>query len=29
MRFDEESFLSCFDRIGIDPFKESVYASAA
>jgi sulfite reductase (NADPH) hemoprotein beta-component len=28
-RFDEESFLSCFDRIGIDPFKESVYASAA
>jgi len=28
-RFDEESFLGCFDRIGIDPFKESVYASAA
>ncbi len=27
-RFDEESFLGCFDRIGIEPFKESVYASA-
>jgi sulfite reductase (NADPH) hemoprotein beta-component len=27
-RFDEESFLSCFDRIGIEPFKESVYAPA-
>jgi sulfite reductase (NADPH) hemoprotein beta-component len=28
-RFEEESFLGCFNRIGIDPFKESVYAKAA
>ena len=28
-RFDAESFLGCFNRIGIDPFKESIYASAA
>ncbi len=25
-RFEEESFLSCFQRVGIDPFKEHVYA---
>lgn len=28
-RFDGESFLGCFNRIGIAPFKESVYAEAA
>ena len=28
-RFDGESFLAFFNRIGIDPFKESIYASAA
>ena len=25
-REDEESFLSCFRRIGINPFKERIYA---
>ena len=27
-RIGEESFLSCFQRIGIEPFKEQVYATA-
>ena len=29
LRLDHESFLSCFNRVGIDPFKENIYASAA
>jgi sulfite reductase (NADPH) hemoprotein beta-component len=29
LRLDHESFLSCFNRVGIDPFKETIYASAA
>ncbi|MDP6971496.1 MAG: nitrite/sulfite reductase, partial [Pseudomonadales bacterium] len=28
-RLEQESFLSCFRRIGIEPYKESVYAHAA
>jgi sulfite reductase (NADPH) hemoprotein beta-component len=27
-RFDEETFLQTYDRIGIDPFKEAVYATS-
>jgi sulfite reductase (NADPH) hemoprotein beta-component len=29
LRLDHESFLSCFNRVGIAPFKENIYASAA
>ncbi|MEL0048373.1 MAG: nitrite/sulfite reductase [Gammaproteobacteria bacterium] len=29
LRLDHESFLSCFNRVGIDTFKENIYASAA
>ena len=29
LRFESETFLSCFNRIGIQPFKESIYAKAA
>jgi sulfite reductase (NADPH) hemoprotein beta-component len=29
LRFEGETFLSCFNRIGILPFKESIYAKAA
>ncbi len=29
LRLDHESFLGCFNRVGIDPFKENIYASAA
>jgi sulfite reductase (NADPH) hemoprotein beta-component len=29
LRLDHESFLSCFNRVGIEPFKENIYASAA
>ena len=28
-RFEGETFLSCFNRIGILPFKDSIYAKAA
>lgn len=28
-RVEDESFIHCFRRIGIDPFKEAVYANAA
>jgi sulfite reductase (NADPH) hemoprotein beta-component len=28
-RFDDESFLGCFRRVGIEPFKEKVYGKAA
>lgn len=28
-RFADESFLNCFSRIGMAPFKESIYAAAA
>ena len=27
-RLDEETFLQTYDRIGIDPFKEAVYATS-
>ena len=27
-RLEEESFLSCFNRLGLQPFKEGIYASA-
>ena len=29
LRFESETFLSCFNRIGMQPFKESIYAKAA
>lgn len=29
LRFEGETFLSCFNRIGIQPFKDSIYAKAA
>lgn len=29
LRLEHESFLSCFNRVGIAPFKENIYASAA
>ena len=29
LRFESETFLSCFNRIGIQPFKESIYAKAS
>jgi sulfite reductase (NADPH) hemoprotein beta-component len=29
LRHEEESFLACFNRIGLDPFKAYVYADAA
>jgi sulfite reductase (NADPH) hemoprotein beta-component len=28
LRLDEEPFLDTYRRVGIDPFKESVYAPA-
>lgn len=28
-RFADESFLNCFSRIGMEPYKESIYAAAA
>ena len=27
-RIDHETFLTCFRRIGIEPFKEKIYATA-
>ena len=29
LRFEGETFLSCFNRIGIQPFKDSIYAKAS
>jgi hypothetical protein len=28
-RFADESFLNCFGRIGMEPYKDSIYAAAA
>ena len=28
-RYDGEEFLACYRRIGVDPFKERVYANAS
>ena len=28
-RIEDEGFLACFERVGMDPFKERVYAESA